>query len=202
MSTAPFYEDSQTPVVAMDRRHTMRLLACKPGERILDAGCGNGRNLAAMIASGARPSGWDLSPEMLAVARRRFPEVPLYEGDLQLPGPFGDGEFDAVLCALVAEHLPDPLAALHELLRVLRPGGRLVWSVSHPRLIEAGMQVHRLGALPHTAEQYEGWIQKAGFSLRSLHEYIGDEDLIATVPLQGALVGSPVLLVIEARKRI
>jgi SAM-dependent methyltransferase len=206
---AEIYETSPNPVVAMDSRHTMNLLACRPGERILDAGCGTGRNIGAMIAAGSQPTGLDFSRGMLEVARRRYPEVPLIEGDLQAAYPFADEEFDAVLCALVAEHLSDPATALREMSRVLAPKGRLVFSVFHPRMAAAGMQAqfmkdgvgYRLGANPHTTMDYERWMEQAGFDVARQHEYIGDEALIATMPFLRALVGFPVLLVLEAIKR-
>jgi ubiquinone/menaquinone biosynthesis C-methylase UbiE len=199
---AEIYDNDTSPVIAMDRRHTMRVLACKPEQRVLDAGCGTGRNLGAMIAAGAMPVGLDFSPGMLAVARKRFRAVPLYEVDLQARYPLGDGGFDAVLCSLVADQLSDPSAALREMARVTRPRGRLVWSVPHPRLAAAGMRTqflkdgvqYRLGAHPYTAEQYEAWMQQAGFALTSQHEYIGGGER--------AFAGFPVLLVMEAIKRI
>jgi len=206
---AEIYETSPNPVVAMDSRHTMSLLACRPGERILDAACGTGRNIGAMLAAGSVPTGLDFSRGMLEVARRRYPEVPLIEGDLQARYPFADDEFDAVLCALVAEHLSDPAGALREMARVLKPNGRLVFSVFHPRMAAAGMQAqfmkdgvgYRLGANAHTTADYERWMEQAGFEVTREHEYIGDEALIATMPFLRALVGFPVLLVIEAARR-
>ncbi|GGQ66777.1 class I SAM-dependent methyltransferase [Couchioplanes azureus] len=205
---AESYEETPNPVVAIDARHSMAVLAPAPGERVLDAGCGTGRNLAAMLAAGARPSGVDFSPGMLAVARRRHPGVPLIEADLEGRLPFGDGEFDAVYCALLAEHLAEPGRAMAEFARVLRPGGRLVLSVFHPVLAATGMSAqferdgaaYRLVAHPHSVADYEGWITGAGLGGLRRHEVGGDAEMVAEVPWAAWLVGRPVLLVLAAEK--
>ena len=165
------YDETANPVVAMDDRHTLGALAPRPGESILDAGCGTGRCLEPMIRAGAEPVGMDFSEGMLTVARRRQPDVPLVKGDLQSKFPFEDGGFDAVLCALIGEHLDEPILALHQMLRVLRPGGRLVFSVYHPEMAAAGKEAHferagveyRLGARRYTVDDYEKLLAEAGF---------------------------------------
>jgi SAM-dependent methyltransferase len=97
---------------------------------ILDAGCGNGRYSRFLLKradADARITAFDLSPRMLARARRRLrsPRISFAVADLtRLPYP--DGQFDAAVCGWVLEHLPDPRLGLRELSRVLRPGGRLL----------------------------------------------------------------------------
>ena len=70
---APSYDGTSNPVVAMDARHTVQRLAPRDGERILDAGCGTGRNLVPITAAGSRAVGIDFSLGMLSVARRALP---------------------------------------------------------------------------------------------------------------------------------
>jgi SAM-dependent methyltransferase len=94
------------------------------GARVLDAGCGTGRLAAALADSGlARVWGVDPSPEMLAVARAKTRSAGFKQGRLESL-PFKDGWFDAAVAWLVV-HLVERPAALRELRRVLRPGGRL-----------------------------------------------------------------------------
>ncbi|MGP4015830.1 class I SAM-dependent methyltransferase [Saccharopolyspora sp. 5N708] len=205
---ASSYEQTPNPVVAVDARHSLGLLAPGRGERILDAGCGTGRNLAAMLDAGAAPQGIDFSPGMLAVARRRHPDVPLFEADLQGEIPFADGEFDAVYCALLGEHLDHPDRAVAEFYRVLRPGGRLVFSVFHPTMAATGMSAqfendgtaYKLVAHPYTVEDYEGWLAQAGFTEVERHEVVGDDQMVSDVPWASWLVGKPILLVLRAEK--
>lgn len=64
---AESYDDTPNPLVALDRRYTMALLRPRPRERILDAACGTGAHLAAMLRAGSAPVGLDLSHRMLKV---------------------------------------------------------------------------------------------------------------------------------------
>ena len=96
--------------------------------RTLEVAVGTGRNLPHYPA-GLDLTGLDLSPEMLARARRRAAElgrrVDLREGDAERL-PFPDGSFDTVVCTLALCAVPDREAAIAEIDRVLRPGGRLL----------------------------------------------------------------------------
>jgi ubiquinone/menaquinone biosynthesis C-methylase UbiE len=96
--------------------------------RILEVAVGTGRNLP-FYPAGAAIAGIELSPAMLAIARRRAAglgrEADLREGDAEHL-PFGGASFDTVVCALALCTIPDPAAALGEMRRVLIPGGRLL----------------------------------------------------------------------------
>lgn len=104
------------------------------GLRVLDAGCGPGLYAEELVARGAEVVGFDESPEMVRLARRRLGErFDVRVHDLDHPLDWLDDEgFDAALMALVLPHVDDRLGALRELWRVLRPGGRLVVSTHHP----------------------------------------------------------------------
>ena len=100
------------------------LLATEAGiarGRVLDVGCGTGRFVAALAERGVDACGVDVSPEMLAVARRKLPQRTLVEGRAERL-PFGDATFDRIVFALVV-HLVDRPAAFAEAFRVLAPGG-------------------------------------------------------------------------------
>jgi ubiquinone/menaquinone biosynthesis C-methylase UbiE len=112
----------------------------QPGQRVLDLGCGEGRHvIAACALDGVDAVGLDLSLDDLATARERMAEfradspedAPLFAllaGDA-LRLPFSDASFDAVICSEVLEHIPDYRAAIAEIHRVLKPGGRFCASV-------------------------------------------------------------------------
>lgn len=101
--------------------------------RILDAGCGSGPLSASLRARGAVMTGFDGSPAMIDLARRRLgDDVALLVADLSQPLPFADDAFDDVVASLVLHYLEDWAGPLAELRRVLKPGGRLITSVNHP----------------------------------------------------------------------
>jgi arsenite methyltransferase len=117
------------------RRLVRAALGAAPGERILDVGCGPGFYCAELleeVGPDGAVVGVDGSPQMLALAARRcegHDNVEFREGDAtSLPAQ--DAGFDAALCVQVLEYVPDVAAALAELRRTLRPGGRVVvWDV-------------------------------------------------------------------------
>lgn len=107
------------------RRATRAALGLLPGERVLDVGAGTGVSTEELAQSGAYAVGADLSQGMLRTGKQTRPAVPLLAGDA-LRLPFPDETFDAVTISFALRNIPDPEAALREMARVTRPGGRLV----------------------------------------------------------------------------
>jgi len=105
----------------------------RPGERILEVGPGTGHytlQIAERLAPGGRLDAYDLQPEMLAVVERRARErgiegIVCRQGDARSL-PYEDGSFDAAFLVTVLGEVPDQDAALREIARVLKPGGRVV----------------------------------------------------------------------------
>lgn len=203
---AATYDSTPNPIVALDSQSTPAFLAPQSGELILDAGCGTGRSLPAMLQAGATPVGVDFSVEMLKAARRRHPRVNLVAADLQRPFPLRSGRFDAALCSLVGEHLEELRSFFREVRRVLRPRGRLVFSVYHPELAAAGVEAnfqdagveYRLGAARHTAADYLMVMSDTGFVKLTSDEFAGNEALARSIPGADRYLGRPVLLVLTA----
>ncbi|GBD13712.1 Demethylrebeccamycin-D-glucose O-methyltransferase [bacterium HR24] len=120
------------------------LLGIRPGQRVLDIGCGEGRHVIGTCHNPCLGVGLDIGLDLLREARRR-----LHDAAQAMPGwikghgefvladachlPFGDCTFDHVIACEVVEHVEDDDALLREAVRVLKPGGVLV--VSTPRFL-------------------------------------------------------------------
>ena len=98
------------------------------GTRLLDVGCGSGLTLVLAADRGAIPSGLDISPGLLGIARDRLPAADLRDGDMESL-PFDGASFDAVTGVNAFQFAGNPRRALREAARVLRPGGLLVASL-------------------------------------------------------------------------
>ncbi|MGH3049932.1 MAG: class I SAM-dependent methyltransferase, partial [Gaiellaceae bacterium] len=98
-----------------------------PGLRVLDLGCRTGA-LTQYYAPGNEVVGVDVDQDALERARERL-GIETHHADAEDSLPFGDASFDVVVMGEVLEHLADPAAAVVNVLRVLRPGGRFVGSV-------------------------------------------------------------------------
>lgn len=146
---------------AWRRRRALLLGAVTPGERVLDLGCGAGRFVAALRDAGAEPVGVELAEAALERARRNVPGADLRRVAPDGSLPLGHGEVDVVWCSEVLEHVPDTIALLTEVRRVLKPGGRLLVTVpDHGRLKRT------LIALAHYDAHYDPLGQHVRFYTR------------------------------------
>ena len=136
--------------------------------RALDCGTGTGGFALAMVRAWRRPvdlHAVDISPAMVAAARTRFRKAGIAARVVRAGVgalPFADASFDLVIAAHVLEHLPEPVLALAEMRRVLRPGGWIVASMTRQSwlgaYIQAKWRTHRLNP-----ERAADWLAEAGF---------------------------------------
>ncbi|MHB9288929.1 class I SAM-dependent methyltransferase [Halobacteriales archaeon Cl-PHB] len=118
----------------LDFPATTSLVPDVAGDRVLDAGCGGGRYTEWLLEEGADVVGVDASAEMLAHANDRVGDnATLHQADLADPLEFvEEGAFDGVVSGLALSYVEDWRAVFAEFARVLRPGGFLVFSTTHP----------------------------------------------------------------------
>ena len=107
------------------RRLVLEAVAPQPGETILDLAAGTGTSTVPFLAAGAFVVATDLSLGMLTVGKQRLPQLMFLAGDA-LHLPFRDAAFHAVTITFGLRNVEDTMAALKEMARVTKPGGRLV----------------------------------------------------------------------------
>lgn len=138
---------------AMWRRETFDAVAPRKGEWVLDLAAGTGVSSVQYAEAGVHVVPCDFSVGMLQVGKAKHPHLPFVAGDgTQLP--FGDDTFDAVTISYGLRNIVDPVAGLREMLRVTKPGGRLVVAeFSHPtwRPVRVAYLEYLMKALPAIA---------------------------------------------------
>ena len=136
-------------------------------DEVLDAGCGHLRiSMALMrLLPGVKITGVDLTQELLDEGARLLSEehlskMELVRGDLASL-PFYDDSFDKIISARVFQYISDPVAVCRELLRALRPGGRIILSV--PNKLNPIKQARYRGRL-YSPTELGAWLTTAGYS--------------------------------------
>jgi ubiquinone/menaquinone biosynthesis C-methylase UbiE len=162
---------------AASRNACLDLLAIRPGERVLEVGCGSGavlRELARRVRPSGTAVGLDFRPSLLAVAREYVEEagldsqIELHEGDARSL-PFADATFDAALAVTTLCHISGAEDAIGEMIRVVRPGGRIgiydrdpdsfvIW---HPDRV----LTRRIVAAFSDQAHHDAWLGRRGYGL-------------------------------------
>ncbi|MFG1706230.1 methyltransferase domain-containing protein [Nonomuraea sp. M3C6] len=155
------------------RARSSELLGLPDGAAVVDVGCGAGRAVHELGERGARAIGVDVSEEMIAVARRRWPQADFRIGDA-FGLPLEDGEVAGYRAEKVFHELADAAKALEEAKRVLAPGGRVVligqdWDTfvidsDDPALTRTIVHARAdLTANPRAARRYRNLLLDTGF---------------------------------------
>jgi ubiquinone/menaquinone biosynthesis C-methylase UbiE len=121
------YNDTFGAVTRQTVGATLDAANVRAGSKLLDVCCGPGMLSAAAVKRSASAVGLDF-PGVVALASKLVPEAAFQDGD-ETNLPFADNSFDAIVCGYGIMHVPDAEHAMREMLRVLRPGGRVAMTV-------------------------------------------------------------------------
>ncbi len=172
------YKTSQVHATGEDLVRIGKLVQQQEQPYALDAGCGAGHASMAIAPYSRRVVALDLTPHMLEqveqlAAERGFSHIETRQGDVEQI-PFGDNSFDLVISRYSAHHWPDPLTALQECARVLKPGGRFILSdtvspeePAHDTFLQTFELLRDASHVrDHTLAQWQAMFERNGFRSR------------------------------------
>lgn len=186
--TADAYVTSEQHARGPDLPRVLELAEPTGAEIYLDVATGTGHTLRTVAPRVRRAIGLDLTPAMLAAARRAVADAgvaaDLVEAEVTAM-PLRDASMDIATCRIAAHHFPDARAAFREVARVLRPGARFLfvdnYAPDDPRHDVFVNELERLRDASHVREHtLEGWsalIREAGFDVEVAHTWETDIDL-------------------------
>jgi SAM-dependent methyltransferase len=157
----------------------LEILAGREINDLLDVGTGTGRMLVLFAPRIKHGIGYDLSHEMLALARTNLDEAgarncQVRHGDMYSL-PMSNESADVVLFHLVLHYADDPAAAIHESARLLRPGGAMLIVDFAPHEIEYLRTEHAHRRLGFSDAEVEGWLRSAHLDIEGIRHFAGKE---------------------------
>lgn len=169
------------------RRALVRAIDPQPGERVLDVATGTGMVAFALAGRGCTVVGLDQSPQMLAGARAKLARggevaerIRFVEGEAERL-PFEDASFDALTFTYLLRYVDDPAATMSELVRVVRPGGRvgmLEFGVPGSPVLRALWRMHTRAGLPLIGRLVsDSWLEVGRFlgpNIEQFHQQAPD----------------------------
>jgi ubiquinone/menaquinone biosynthesis C-methylase UbiE len=165
-----YEEDPASRWLAGVQAEALAALDLQSDDRLLDIGCGTGAAVRDAAPRVERAVGVDLSPAMIARARKLAADLPkaeFQEADSERL-PFADGAFTAILCTTSFHHYPDPRRATREMTRVLAPGGRVVIGDGcsdrfAARIVDTALRVFQPSHVHlHTTRELDSLLAEAG----------------------------------------
>ena len=155
------------------------------GARAIDVGCGGGILAESLASKGARVTGIDVAPRVLATARLHLHEsgldIDYREATVEAMAEEAPGHFDVLSCMEMLEHVPDPASVIEATARLLKPGGQAFYSTLNrtPMAFALGIvgAEHVLRLLPRGTHRYDrfirpselsAWLRKAGLEVRDI----------------------------------
>lgn len=172
--------------LGLDRRWRKRALRGIQGI-VLDVACGTGDMAVSLVERGCTVTGVDISEEMLAIARQKAPIVTFMIADAEHL-PFPDASFDAVTCAFGVRNFVHLEQGLSEMLRVLKPGGRMVileLATPDSPLVRPFYNLYTRHVIPWLGQRLAGSREAYTYLPRSIEHFPKGKDFLAILRRQG-----------------
>ena len=154
--------------------------------RVLEIGCGTGKNTGFLLSVSGEVLAVDLSSEMLAMARAKISSanVRFVQADINMDWDFAEGPFDLVTFSLVLEHISDLEPVFKKVYSILKPGGRVYIGELHPFKQYAGSKARFetedgtrvVTCFNHHVSDFTTLSKKAGFEIDNINEYFDEDD--------------------------
>lgn len=208
---ASSYDDFANPMIAMAQTAIDATFPTVRGRDVAELGCGTGTNLGRLLPEEPRRLwGFDLSDEMLEVARGRLPDrVVLTQHDVRDALPLEPASVDLILISLVLEHLESIDDVVVAAARALRPMGSMHIYEIHPSLVRGGTGAHfevggeriELASHAHDEDEYRRAAERAGLRPRSMRSWKPDRITAEREPKVMKHEGRDMLLSVHLDKR-
>lgn len=203
------YDTDENPLVALEEDVVHRWFGDPAGRHVADVGCGTGRHSVWLADRGARVDAFDGSSKMLGKARGKDSAGAVRFTKHRLPQalPVEDATYDAVVFALVADHVAELEKVFSDLRRVTKPKGMIAFTVLHPAMNlkgvtarfldpDSGERVH-IHAYEYTYGDYVTAVLRAGLEITEIVERAADAELAARKPRAERYLGWPMLLAMK-----
>lgn len=182
---ASSYDSDRNLTRDLDAQVTRQMLAGLPAARVLELGCGTGKNTAFLTGMAQEMLALDFSGGMLAQARARLPQARFARADLTQPWPCPAAHFDLIVGNLVLEHIADLGFIFGQAARALKPGGHCFVCELHPfrqyqgkkAVFEHSAGSAEIDAFTHHISEFIDAAQANGLALRHFGEWWHGEDI-------------------------
>lgn len=179
------YDGPSNPLIEAESKVLAGIIGDVAGKKILDLGCGTGRESILLAKAGARVTGVDFSEEMLDVARSNAAGLEVTFINAEVGAVPLEEQFDLVLCSLVLSHVPDLLPAMKEMARLTRPGGKIIitdlrtdyWFKKTKKIRKFGTYV--TDGFKHTLSDYRAAVATCGLKQVRLTKIYFDDAIVA-----------------------
>jgi malonyl-CoA O-methyltransferase len=208
---AKIYDREDNALIALEELYLNKLIEDLHGLNVLELGSGTGRITTRLIAGKNDVTAIDFSSEMTKVAQSKpeWHRVKFIAADLNCRLPLPENFFDAVISALVIDHIKNLPVFFSECKRICRPDGRILISVLHPAMMLLGINARftdpdtGLEIFPESfgnqISDYVNAIAEAGIKFVKMFEYSVDQKVMEKSPKAAKYKGWPLLLMFELR---